>query len=871
MERSNTTTSIASVYEAEDISNERVEKSLTKEGMGLAAGAVNLNFGSGAAQEFVSPSKRTSLRDRVSSISGAPKRLITRAVRRSTMTTVVDVDVDAKAALAEKAGVPPAPPLGSCAHLVPPKLTKHQSTLIKGKWKEEQASDAEYGHKFAAAVAAAGFREPRPDARKRPLPGVHPEFPYECLVFKGGGAKGAIYPGALKALEDAGVMPYIKRVAGASAGAVTAALIAIGLSAEQLYIELATVDLFRLVVDQGDKKLSQMSDLATKFGMNPGNALYKHLGTIFERYLGCADVTFQQLYDCYGVELAVAVTNISRAAVELLHVKTAPNYPIRKAIRMSMSLPVALRPCRDRNIHSVVSDRIVRLHREIRLKDEEAGSRPIDEEEQTPLEFYVDGGVLNNYPIDCFDGWWLSMDRQDNFFKKIIGTNGHKNYVERCLKHNAGTIGFRLASEAEPDAMHSRLGNDALELKVRSSPAAWLPSTPTSKTYAAQRDEHTSKARERHKLDKELRASMDWLRKLREEVAQASKAGKPLEPLGARLARAPPPAEMLSALGVETLDDMIDIMRRHHGNVARERSGSAASAAAAGVVSVSSSDASLAEVSSTRAGRTPTVAELLDVVERYPEAHDEVHELYARTDLEDDAKLQQIQLVVLRYSPMSVSAKADGATGSELPDLATACDEIEDLLEMMGESLMKRMGGMEPKEISSIAVFMNRLIEAIQMTNDERVQTKENYSRTCTLHTEYVGTMDFKLEEADNEFLWRKGYLSTKMWLEKRSEKNKEKRKKVAKGIAKTLMERMAKSMATSDAAAPVPVPVPPPPAPNPAPPSNEGEAEAAAKLRAMLPKLQTALQSTVMSDAEKVKVIQRLAEKAAAPPDAPP
>lgn len=42
------------------------------------------------------------------------------------------------------------------------------------------------------------------DARQRPLEGHHPRHPYEALVFKGGGAKGSIYPGAIKALEDLG-------------------------------------------------------------------------------------------------------------------------------------------------------------------------------------------------------------------------------------------------------------------------------------------------------------------------------------------------------------------------------------------------------------------------------------------------------------------------------------------------------------------------------------------------------------------------------------------------------------------------------------------------------------------------------------------
>ncbi len=141
------------------------------------------------------------------------------------------------------------------------------------------------------------------------------------------------------------------------------------------------------------------------------------------------------------------------------------------------------------------------------------------------------------------------------------------------------------------------------------------------------------------------------------------------------------------------------------------------------------------------------------------------------------------------------------------------------------------------------------------MTNDERVQTKENYSRTCTLHTEYVDTMAFRLEEADHDFLWRKGYLTTKLWLEKRSEKNKEKRKKVASSIAKSLMARAKSEKALT------PTPVADVVC---APPAMAPEADAA-QLRAMLPKIQAALSSRTMNDAEKLAVIQRLADKASA------
>ena len=48
--------------------------------------------------------------------------------------------------------------------------------------------------------------------------GTHPDYPYENVVFQGGGAKGVIYGGVVLALEELGILPHVKRVAAASAG-----------------------------------------------------------------------------------------------------------------------------------------------------------------------------------------------------------------------------------------------------------------------------------------------------------------------------------------------------------------------------------------------------------------------------------------------------------------------------------------------------------------------------------------------------------------------------------------------------------------------------------------------------------------------------
>ena len=60
------------------------------------------------------------------------------------------------------------------------------------------------------------------------------KFPFTNLVFEGGGVKGIAYAGALKVLEDKNILSQVDRVAGTSAGAITAALVAMKYDADQI-------------------------------------------------------------------------------------------------------------------------------------------------------------------------------------------------------------------------------------------------------------------------------------------------------------------------------------------------------------------------------------------------------------------------------------------------------------------------------------------------------------------------------------------------------------------------------------------------------------------------------------------------------------
>jgi exoenzyme U len=62
---------------------------------------------------------------------------------------------------------------------------------------------------------------------------IAPAPPVREITFSGGGAKGSALPGAVKALQDSGVLKDAKKIAGASVGSMTAALVAAGVTTEE--------------------------------------------------------------------------------------------------------------------------------------------------------------------------------------------------------------------------------------------------------------------------------------------------------------------------------------------------------------------------------------------------------------------------------------------------------------------------------------------------------------------------------------------------------------------------------------------------------------------------------------------------------------
>lgn len=100
----------------------------------------------------------------------------------------------------------------------------------------------------------------------------HP--PLTSLVLSGGGAKGAAYPGAIKALEQQGKLAEVRTLSGSSAGAITASLLAAGMNADKFKSLSDEMNLISLL-DSPVKKISLAQHLSGENGKTIAGLLEK--------------------------------------------------------------------------------------------------------------------------------------------------------------------------------------------------------------------------------------------------------------------------------------------------------------------------------------------------------------------------------------------------------------------------------------------------------------------------------------------------------------------------------------------------------------------------------------------------------------------
>lgn len=247
------------------------------------------------------------------------------------------------------------------------------------------------------------------------------KYPFENLVFQGGSNKLLAYSGATKALEEAGILKQIHRMAGSGAGAVVAALLSVGFTSNDLQ-KFFKNDLYKLIKDKSCGQCGLCCMISG--GVNPGRSLGKWMGQRMKEVSGKANLTFSELYTRFRKELCVVVTNLTNGQTEYHHLKTTPDMAVADSVRMSLASPP--------------------LQQSITRKD------------NSIKKVFVGGGVLCNYPVHAFDGWWLSLDPEQSFFSKIPNLETRLTQ-DRFTTFNSKTIGFITCNEV--DLVHLTVPN----------------------------------------------------------------------------------------------------------------------------------------------------------------------------------------------------------------------------------------------------------------------------------------------------------------------------------------------------------------------------------------------------------------------------
>jgi NTE family protein len=186
------------------------------------------------------------------------------------------------------------------------------------------------------------------------------------LAFKGGGVLGIAYAGALQVLQDQNILQQVQRVAGTSAGAITAALVSLRYTAQEIYSIVQATDFSSFEDKENPLRI------ATKYGLYEGDAFLEWTQQHITAKGFSANATFADLQAKGMMDLHVFSTDLNAKALKHFSYETTPTVIVAEAVRASMSIPLFFKAWQFSN------------------------NTPDD-------HIYVDGGMVYNFPITIFD------------------------------------------------------------------------------------------------------------------------------------------------------------------------------------------------------------------------------------------------------------------------------------------------------------------------------------------------------------------------------------------------------------------------------------------------------------------------------------
>jgi len=263
-------------------------------------------------------------------------------------------------------------------------------------------------------------------------------YHFKNLVFEGGGVKGIAYVGALEVLAREGILENIERVAGTSAGAMVAVLVALGYTPQEISDILWDIN-FKNFMDSSWGIVRDINRLINDYGWYKGDFFRNLMVGYIEQKTQNGEITFEELAKNKKYkELHLIGADLSTGLTKVFNATNTPKVKVADAARISMSIPLFFAA-----VKGVEGDG----------------------------HLYVDGGLLNNYAIKTFDRKDFVENqanaRRTAYYEKINERikqmtppkMGKMDVIYEYV-YNKETLGFRLDSKDEiemylnPNAEH---------------------------------------------------------------------------------------------------------------------------------------------------------------------------------------------------------------------------------------------------------------------------------------------------------------------------------------------------------------------------------------------------------------------------------
>lgn len=185
---------------------------------------------------------------------------------------------------------------------------------------------------------------------------------YTGLAIKGGGIRGIAYAGALQVLEQKGILQGIRRVAGTSAGAIVATLVALKYSSAGIKSIVSQLDFASLEDEWNPLRIPN------HYGLYAGDRAQHWIETMIAQQAG-PGATFAAFRKQGYLDLRIVAASLNKQAVQIFSADNTPQVIVSEAVRASMSIPFFFRAMQVKGID----------------------------------DLFVDGGTIWNYPLTIFD------------------------------------------------------------------------------------------------------------------------------------------------------------------------------------------------------------------------------------------------------------------------------------------------------------------------------------------------------------------------------------------------------------------------------------------------------------------------------------